>query len=581
MARLFLALLLFLPLATPVCAADSTMDLLRFLEMLSPKAEPAPATESAVETQLRYLERDLDRLREEVKTLPEARRLDRLEAEIAGLRAEIKAAEKSAEEAVKEKLEAQDKRIGDLSTSLTMQANQISWHSLSFNAVSTFITLALFCVTIWTAISVPRQAQDAARLKAEELNKEAISEARAQAAEAAEKAAATWIAERGERKLKELDALAQKQRDEHAKQHHEVIEHLNARGEISFVEGEIITKQETTQDKISLTEERNAVDFMLSLPTNQRKAEHWGAISQSLIERKSFEAAVQIIDDWLRQPTLSQADTAFALKRKGKALFNAGRQDEAIRVYDDLISRFEAATDENTLKHVADAFNMRGIARCKRQQPNIEEAVKDFDTVISRFQHNPMFKSMLASAWINRGVALGTGYPKNHEEQILMCNKAISEIGSDISLSVALAVAYLNRGLALNGLSEPRREDAIQDFEFVIANFYATPKCHDLVAQACIQLGNTLGWLDPPRTEEQLLAYDKVDHLFKTEPDLEIWRAIALKNKIKILENFDRIDDLKLTYKQYIVDFENSSKEDIRSIVPYYRSCLDSLETPT
>ena len=148
MARLLLALLLLLPLATPVRAA-----------------------ESAVETQLRYLEKDFDRLREEVKALPEARRLERLEAEIAGLRAEIKAAEKSAEETVKEKLEAQDKRIGDLSLILSEGANSIAASgnviSNSSNMITwlgAILTAVIFSIGLYVGVKVPKEVLQETRL---------------------------------------------------------------------------------------------------------------------------------------------------------------------------------------------------------------------------------------------------------------------------------------------------------------------------------------------------------------------------------------------------------------------------------
>lgn len=368
--------------------------ILLLILLLLPFARPA-LPETPADVRLQYIERDLDRLRQEIGTRPEMARVQQLEAEIAGLRAALKEAEKAATDGVKEKLDAQDKRIGDLSVTLTMQANQLSGNSLSVSWMSIFITVALFFVTGWTAISVPRQATDAAKIKAEELTKGAISEARTQAESTTE----TWIAEKALPRLIELEKLAEAQRDANKRIMEATISEMDARTNQSLRSDGKVQVPKSPQDPRTLAEERNAVDYILSLPPSERSASQWRALIQSLVEQKSYEAALAQADLWISYSGKVSGDTALALRTKANVLLKAGYFADAIKLNDDLLVRYRHSQDPSLREHVASALVSKGVALTMLSPPKFHEALDVFREVDVSFYGDPNPELRKQVAW--------------------------------------------------------------------------------------------------------------------------------------------------------------------------------------
>jgi tetratricopeptide (TPR) repeat protein len=524
MARLLLALLLLLPLATPVRAADSTM-----------------------ETQLRYLEKDLDRLREEVKALPEARRLERLEAEIAGLRAEIKAAEKSAEEAVKEKLEAQDKRIGDLSLTLSLQANQLSGSANSVTWMSILITVALFFVAGITAINVPRQAKSEARAAIMEHMRSA--EGQGQVVEAVKVV------------LNE---------DENA-----FIESQAQRGDTA--------KPDAASSKVLPPPgAEHAIEKILDMPPLARTANQWRALIQNLIEQKSFDAALALSEFWLTQPNQTSIDTAFALRTKGLVLLRAGRHAEAIIIHDELLRRFdEDTTNPKIREHLAIALLNKGISLTLLAPPQYEAGIDAFNQVIRRFRHDtsPMQREQVAWALYNKGYALGLLAEPQRRKEISVYNCLIKHFGNDPALDEIVSWALYNKGVAFGKLEPAKHQAAIDTYKTVCARFGADTRMREQVAKALVNIGVALGSLDPPQYDARISTYNDVVHRFSNDRDPAIREqvAIALSNKGGTLAHLNRLTEARATYEEYIRRFADSDAPGIKEITKIVHARLAKL----
>ncbi len=370
-----------------------------------------------METQLRYLEKDLDRLREEVKALPEARRLDRLEAEIAGLRAEIKAAEKSAEEAVKDKLEAQDKRIAaqdkrieDLSLVLADGANKIAASSNAISSasnttnwvmggISILLTLVFGAVGFYTGFRVPSEI----RLEAKEMNYNAILEAKDQAANAAEKSAAEWFKNQAEPRLKIIEVLAERQRDEHSGAIEEILERIE-----SYSRDSNPRSPEQPLNLRLTPQEQSTDEYIDSLTPATRTANEWYAQIQKLVDQKSYEAAVTLVEEWLTTPTITSKQTAQALMKKISIFWDSELWSKGISVCQDVINRFDKHSDVSFRKSVAIAILCKGFFLEQINQKESGNQIAVYDELIQRFigDSEPGIRHAVAWAFYRKATAM-------------------------------------------------------------------------------------------------------------------------------------------------------------------------------
>lgn len=340
MARFFLALLLLLPLATPVRAADS-----------------------AVEMQLRYLEKDLERL----------------EADITRLREEVKAAEKSAEKKVED-------RVGDLSLILADGANKISVSSYLATWASVLITLSLFVVTAFTALRVPEQAKEAAREKAEEISNKAVERAekeasrlareavinvKSEASKVAEKISQNWISDHAEPRIKKLENYALNQMKNNNNRIKPNIDKINSRIDSLIIEKEDDFTFKESKNIDNIIKEQDAVDYIQSLSPSDRTADQWRALTKHFIDQGSYEAALPLCDEWLKQPNQTSDDTALALMRRGYCLarLTPPQWEDALTAWEEVIKRFKDDPTPSLCERVTKAFFNKGLVFTLMKQP--------------------------------------------------------------------------------------------------------------------------------------------------------------------------------------------------------------------
>jgi tetratricopeptide (TPR) repeat protein len=458
-----------------------------------------------------------------VKALPEARRLDRLEAEIERLRAEIKAAEKSAEEAVKEKLDkhldAQDKRIGDLSLVLADGANKITASSNAISSASNatswivgigaiLLTAGLFGVGLYSVIKVPEQS----RLAAEQTIKDY---------------------------LRSPDAK---------KDFHNSVETLLG-SEIAAIQASAKRGDRLASSPYSepppppSPETEQALLKVLAMPEEARDTDQWRALIYSYSDTKRFEAALALADKWLALPTLTPAHTALALRTKGVVLFEAGRQHEAIAAYDDVIQRF--GTDPA-----------------------------------------PALRDQVAKVLVNKGVALANLSPPQPEAEIAAYDAVIQRFGSDPApaLRELVAMALVNKGVALSKLTPPQPEAAIAVSEEVIQRFGTdpAPALREQVAQALVNKGIALGQLSPPKTEEEIAAYESVIERFATDPAPALREAVAraLHFKAITLKDLNRPAEARAVCEDYLRRFADAPELEIQETTAEVRALLAELPPP-
>jgi tetratricopeptide (TPR) repeat protein len=103
---------------------------------------------------------------------------------------------------------------------------------------------------------------------------------------------------------------------------------------------------------------------------------------------------------------MNQGEAAQGLGGKAFMLPEAGRSDEALALFEELIARFSEASDADVRESVSKAILSKGITLS--QLGRYEEALLTFDTLFDRLgdEIEPWAPFHLASAIFNRAVTL-------------------------------------------------------------------------------------------------------------------------------------------------------------------------------
>jgi len=217
------------------------------------------------------------------------------------------------------------------------------------------------------------------------------------------------------------------------------------------------------------------------------------------------------------------------LFNKAVALGERGHSREEIVVYDEIVTRFGAASDLALCRLVARSlynkgFTLAGLGRG-------EEAVAAYDEIVARF-----------------GAA------------------------ADTALREDVGGALVNKGVAL--AAQGRGEDAVVAYDEVVARFgtAAEPALREETARAIMNKGIALGKLG--RNGEEMAAYDEVVTRFgdATETAIRDKVAKALINKGRVLRNLSRGDEADAVFAEIIRRFADATEPGIAEIVTLVRS---------
>jgi len=162
-------------------------------------------------------------------------------------------------------------------------------------------------------------------------------------------------------------------------------------------------------------------------------------------------------------------DHAFALFSKGASLSRLGRSEDAIEVYDDVVSRFGASEETPLSEHVGKALFNKGATLA--QLGRSENAIEVYDDVVSRFRPSQSIRlqQIVAGALVNKGVSLWKlGRPG---DALQVFEDAVSRFGKsqDIPIQRTAATALFNKGFTLGELGRPKH--AIHAYNEVVSRF--------------------------------------------------------------------------------------------------------------
>jgi len=278
------------------------------------------------------------------------------------------------------------------------------------------------------------------------------------------------------------------------------------------------------------------------------------------------EEKLDLYDRALAAGTADDETTAILLVNKGIALGELGREDEAIRVCDEVVSRFADAPEAGIREQVVRALLSKDITL--GQLGRGEEAIRVSDEVVSRFADAPEagIREQVAKALLNKGVRLGE--LGRREEAIRVYDEVVSRFGdAPETIREQVARALVNKGVVLGELG--RREEAIRVYDEVVSRFPDATEAgvHEQVARALFSKAVTLGQLG--RGEEEIRVYDEVASRFSDAPEAGIRQQVAsaLFNKGFRLGHLGRGEEEILVYDEVASRFGDAPEAGIRQQV--------------
>ena len=216
---------------------------------------------------------------------------------------------------------------------------------------------------------------------------------------------------------------------------------------------------------------------------------------------------------------------------KGFALWDQGRAEDALDVFDHVVRQFDDSKVPELLVVVATALVNKGKVLGALNRLN--EALAACDEVLRRFRGSdaPELLEPVAIALVSKGAALyGLSRP---EETLVTCDEVLRhfEANSMQELLAPLAMALVNKGIALRALD--RQEEALIAYDEVLHRFGDSdaPELVESVAHALLNKGATL---DPTsRPEEVLAVCDEVLRRFGDSDAPELAKSVATALTLK------------------------------------------------
>ena len=204
-----------------------------------------------------------------------------------------------------------------------------------------------------------------------------------------------------------------------------------------------------------------------------------------------------------------------------------------------------------------------------REKKRLDEALSIFDEVISRYGEStmPNLSDLAAKALVRKGEIF---WALNRAEEALeTCEEVVRRYGEDEApvLRETVAVALLNKAVALQGLS--RLEEALAINEEVVRRFGASENSNILVtvAKALCEKGITLGKMS--RMQDALQVSDELVRRFGGNEEKDAITAVAktLCNKGSILERMNRSEEALAIYDEVVRRYGTSDELALQEMV--------------
>ncbi|WP_323122098.1 tetratricopeptide repeat protein [Burkholderia alba] len=417
-----------------------------------------------------------------------------------------------------QRLDAQDKRIGDLGVSTSQQANYMGAISNLSTLVGVGITSIVTLIAIVAGFAVYFSAKNRAVHEAKE-------------------AAQQWLKENSDGLHNQIQSL----RDETASLELQLSAFQKKAAEAAT---EIDKRKTEVMDHVEKAHREldEAAQKILSRPDSEAEAQvpQPSTDAQALhIVRETSEALEAVpeneftAEDHLARGLNEYVATRFdsALLSFGKALAHAGAE--------------KLLPERHALLMFARAITLGELGRD-------EDEIAAYDEIDRRYgqDDSPALREQVAKALYNKGITLGQ--LDRGEDAIAVYDVVDRRYGTDDSpvLRAQVSKALYNKGYRLGQLG--RGEDAVAAYSEVDRRYGrdSSPVLREQVAKALFNKGARLGMLD--RGKEAIVVYDEVDRRYGGDrpPVLREQVAKALVNKAIALSQLGLSEDAIAVYDE-------------------------------
>ncbi|MDD4929207.1 MAG: tetratricopeptide repeat protein [Gallionella sp.] len=422
----------------------------------------------------------------------------------------------------KERLDSQDKRIGDLAFYL----------SLSLACFGVLMTVIVVFFSFRSTKEAVLSAKEEARKEVEAQAKIIIE---------------TWLSKEGQpllvKKVEDtlrpevdkalgdirnaaggvLSGLEEEQRIAHdhntkhgqlCEQYEKVLSELSAR---------TVDKAQPLSD-----EQKKTVDEMVkeleSKPPKEYRFEDWFMLGIQAFESEKYETAADQFSKAAEAATES-VDQAKALLSKGITLGQMQRNEEEIAVYDEVLRRYGEATETALRERVAKALLNKGFTLGQMQRN--EEEIAVYDEVLRRYGEaaETALREPVAKALLNKGVTLGQ--MQRNKEAIAVYDEVLRRYGeaAETALRELVANALVNKGITLGQMQ--RNEEAIAACNEVVRRYgeAAETALREQVVNALVNKGAALSQMQ--RNEEAIAACNEVVRRYGDEAEMALRAQVA------------------------------------------------------
>jgi len=460
------------------------------------------------------------------------------------------------------RLDAQDKRIGDLGVAATQQgtiassiANYISWTGIG-------ITLLVAIGSIFTYFGAKsravKEAQSASRQWFEDnrgtLQRE-IDGLRRQAKEVADQMVAHESAVRLQRVKvqKEMDAVA----DLCLNFTHnggEILSQLPAVRHVREVSDTLRDKPES---------QFTAVDHYSRGVSHLTTGNYQSALG-------SFESAIQRLDDETPESTSQLARLLFM---KAGTLVRMGKDAEAVNSYDQLFQKFEG--DARGQVHEWVAKGLVNAAGVLGRMGKVAEELSLYDTVEARFgqSQDPTVRAVVASALANKAIALSTD--GRSDESLATYRDLKSRFGSDPSPGVReeVARALVDKAVLVSQRGTPDQERTVYD---EIDQLFAdgdSPGVRQHVVRGLFS--RALFMASQGLHDDGNAIYERIRQRFLSDTDTNVRHALVsgFLNQAITLERSDQLVDAMRLCEELERRFASDTSEAVQTQTMRVRNC--------
>ena len=423
------------------------------------------------------------------------------------------------------RLDAQDKRIGDLGLSIAQQANYMAAISNSTTLVGALITLIALIAGFVVYFTARERAAAEARIVAKE-------EARDAAQKLFEAEAASLQAQMSELRQKVTDAsqeieLRKTEVNHRAARASQEIDRKVAQQILSRVAGKD-SASEPSPDPASISAVREASQALESKPEKAFTSEDHYARGLDEYLATRFDSALLNFEKALSQ---AETESISPERRIGLMLARAvtlgrlNRGQDAISAYDEIDQCYGADGAPALREQVAGALVNKGVTF--GQLGRSEDEIAAYDEIERRYSADatPALRQQVASALFNKGFTLGQ--LGRNEDEIAAYDEIERRYSADDTpaLRQLVASALVNKGVTLGRLGRSKDEIAVYDEIERRYNADENPTLHELIARALVNKGVRLGLLD--RGEDEIAVYDKIDHRYGADSSLALREQVA------------------------------------------------------